>query len=193
MNLSPIRLLTLLAVAVLLLLLLLVSVLLTDTLLNIRQNLERAPDWVWMLVLTGFGFFSLFSGWLIMRILRPAKKISQPRPVVVDEDSVREKLAQSKASGVDTTLAEQELEKLQQRREAGVVHIALYGEISSGKSSLIKALLPDAEVSISVRGGTTQRLDEYRWSSAAGDQLVLTDMPGLNESCLLYTSPSPRD
>ncbi|MBC8211791.1 MAG: GTPase domain-containing protein [Gammaproteobacteria bacterium] len=184
LNLSPVRLLTLVVAAVLLLLLLLVAVLLTDTLLNIRHNLERAPDWVWMLVLTGFGFFSLFSGWLIIRILRPSRKAAQPLPEVVDEDSVREKLAQTKASGVDTALAEQELEKLQQRRQAGIIHIALYGEISSGKSSLIKALLPHAEVNISVKGGTTQQLDEYRWSSAAGDQLVLTDMPGLNETGL---------
>lgn len=181
-NLSPVRLLILLTVAVLLLLLLLLGLLLTDTLLNIRSNLEQAPTWVLMLVLTGFGLFALFSGWLIFRLLRPSKREQQKQSEKIDENSVLEQLQQSKADGIDTHEAEIELEKLNQRRDAGEIHIALYGEISSGKSSLIKALLPEANVQVSVTGGTTQSLDEYRWTSTAGDQLIVTDMPGLNES-----------
>ncbi len=183
-SITPIRLLTLLVVAVLLLLLLMVGVLLTDTLLNIRQNLQQAPDWVLFLVLTAFGLFSLLSGWLIWRLLRPKKvadvKSAQQHPV--DEAGLLEKLQHSKSTGIDTAQAEQELEKLKQRRQAGVIHIALFGEISSGKSSLIKSLLPQTEVEISVKGGTTQSLNQYSWTSPAGDQLILTDMPGLNET-----------
>jgi len=182
-SLSPVRLLTLLVVAVLLLLLLMVGVLLTDTLLNIRENLEQAPAWVFYLVLSAFGLFSLLSGWLIMRLLRP-KKASEDKPHVshpVDEQCLHEKLQHSKSSGIDTTEAEAELEKLKQRRQAGIIHIALFGEISSGKSSLIKSLLPESDIEISVIGGTTQKLTEYCWTSPAGDQLILTDMPGLNE------------
>jgi len=180
---SPIRLLTLLVVTVLLLLLLMVGVLLTDTLLNIRQNLQQAPGWVLFLVLLAFAIFSLLSGWIIVRLLRP-KKIppeKKTRKYPVDEKSVVEQLQHSKSLGIDTSEAEQELERLQQRREAGIIHIVLFGEISSGKSSLIKALLPNTEIEISVKGGTTQNLNEYCWTSPAGDQLILTDMPGLNE------------
>ncbi len=181
--LSPVKLLTLLVVAVLLLLLLIVGVLLTDTLLNIRENLEQAPAWVFYLVLSAFGLFSLFSGWLIMRLLRPKKIVESTQTVAhpVDEESLKEKLQQTKLSGIDTAQAEHELEKLKLRRQAGIIHIALFGEISSGKSSLIKSLLPESEIEISVTGGTTQNLQEYSWTSPAGDQLILTDMPGLNE------------
>ncbi len=182
-SLSPVRLLTLLVVAVLLLLLLMVGVLLTDTLLNIRENLEQAPSWVFYLVLSAFGLFSLLSGWLIMRLLRPKKISAAKLPVShpVDEQSLHEKLQHSKSTGIDTTEAEAELEKLRQRRQAGTIHIALFGEISSGKSSLIKSLLPESDIEISVTGGTTQKLTEFCWTSPAGDQLILTDMPGLNE------------
>ena len=182
-SLSPIRLLTLLVVTVLLLLLLMVGVLLTDTLLNIRQNLEQSPAWVLVLVLTAFGLFSLFSGWMIWKLLR-SKKAPESEYVVqhpVDEESLVEKLQHSKSTGIDTSQAERELENLRQRRQAGIIHIALFGEISSGKSSLIKSLLPDTDIKISVKGGTTQSVDEYCWTSPAGDQLILADMPGLNE------------
>ncbi len=161
-----------------------VGVLLTDTLLNIRQNLQQAPTWVYILVFAAFGLFSLFSGWMIWRLLRPKKNTenNQPPRHPVDEEGLIEKLQQSKSTGIDTTKAEQELLNLRQRRQAGSIHIALFGEISSGKSSLIKALLPDTDVDISVSGGTTQNIDEYCWTSPAGDQLILSDMPGLNEA-----------
>jgi hypothetical protein len=193
LNLSPIRLLTLLAVGVLLLLLLMVAVLLTDTLLNIRHNLEQAPQWVLVLVLTAFGLFLFLAGWLVVRVLRPARKNQQPAPQKIDESSVLDKLQQSKTSGIDTSRAELELQKLEQRRQAGVIHVALYGEISTGKSSLIKALLPDAEVGVAVQGGTTRSLAEYGWTSPAGDELILTDMPGLNESGTIHQQLSQQE
>lgn len=183
-QLSPIKLLTLLVVSVLLVLLLIAGILLTDTLLNIRQNLEQSPAWVFYLVILVFGLFSIVSGWLIFRLLLP-KKVAKPTAASfkpVDEESLNEKLEQFKSTGIDTTEAERELEKLNKRREAGIIHIALFGEISSGKSSLIKSLLPGAEVDIAVTGGTTRQLKEYVWTSPAGDQLILTDMPGLNET-----------
>ncbi len=181
---SPVRILLFVAVAILLLLLLIAGIMLTDTLLNIRHNLQQAPAWVSYLVLAGFAVFSLVSGWLLMRLLRPKKTTPQTRKAQapVDEKTLREKLQQSRASGIDTAQAEQELERLAERRAAGEIHIALFGEISSGKSSLIKALLPHSDVDVSVEGGTTKTLDQYRWVSPAGDQLILTDMPGLNET-----------
>ncbi len=182
-TLSPIRLLTLLAVAVLLLLLLLLGLLLTDTLLNIRSNLEQAPDWIWISVIGGFSLFGLLSLWMLLRLLRPRASTPHPAtPSDIDEHSIKARLERGRHAGIDTRIAEEELEKLRQRREAGDIHVAIYGEISSGKSSLIKALLPGAEPTIAATGGTTQSLDEYHWTSPAGDRLILTDMPGLNEN-----------
>lgn len=183
-NISPIRLLVTLAAALLLLLVLLVGVLLTDTLLNIRHNLQQAPLWVWLLILGGLSLFLLFSGWLVMRLLKPRTRpaLEGTENRVPSEQELTEQLAEVKALGADTAAAEKELSNLQQRKASGTIQVAVFGEISSGKSSLIKALMPGQEIEISVTGGTTRELESYCWTSPAGDRLILTDMPGLDES-----------
>jgi GTP-binding protein EngB required for normal cell division len=70
---------------------------------------------------------------------------------------------------------------LQQRKGAGRIHVSFFGEISSGKSSLIKALLPGSVLETSAVGGTTREIAAYSWHSPSGDELILTDMPGTNE------------
>ena len=183
-NTSVIRLLITLAVVILLLLALLLGVLLTDTLLNIRQNLQQAPAWIWIFILSTLALFSLFSGWLVMKLLKPRSAATRAMQEIEppSEQNLAEQLEEAKAAGTDTSAAEQELSRLQQRRDAGTIHVAVFGEISSGKSSLIKALIPGSEAAVSVTGGTTRELNHYQWTSPAGDQLILTDMPGLGES-----------
>ena len=91
-------------------------------------------------------------------------------------------MAAAEALGADTSRIRHELAELQRRRESGAIHIALFGEISTGKSALVKALLPDAEIQSDVRGGTTRELSRYRWHSPGGDTLLITDMPGTGEA-----------
>ena len=93
-----------------------------------------------------------------------------------------QRIEQARELGLDTAEVEAELASLRQRRAAGEIHVAFLGEISSGKSSLVRALLPDAEILTGAAGGTTRTLAEYRWTSPVGDRLVLVDMPGLNEA-----------
>lgn len=75
-------------------------------------------------------------------------------------------------------------EKLKHQR----VEIAVFGEISTGKSALINALAGAEVASVNVRGGWTKEVWRLDW--AAGDdpatpldesELVLVDTPGLNE------------
>lgn len=181
---SPTRLLLALAVGVLLLLVLVLAVLLTDTLVNIWHNLRDAPDWLVILVLSALGLLSLVSGWALARLLMPKKPpFQQPdQGSKIDKATLDQRLETAKTQGLQTDFAELELQRLEQRRVAGKIFIALFGEISSGKSSLIQALLPHAKAEINVAGGTTRELVEYHWSSPAGDQMVITDMPGLNET-----------
>ncbi len=181
---SPARLLLALAAGVLLLLVLVLAVLLTDTLVNIWHNLRDAPDWLVMLVLSVLGLLSLLSGWALARLLIPKKQsLEQPdRAQKIDKAVLEQRLDTAREQGLETGFADTELAQLEQRRAAGKIFIALFGEISSGKSSLIKALLPDSTVEIDVAGGTTRELTEYHWTSTAGDELVITDMPGLNET-----------
>ncbi len=80
-----------------------------------------------------------------------------------------------------------ELNQYEQRKSQQVIYIALFGDISSGKSSLINALIntdDSQQIESSVIGGTTREISHYHWTLDAKNseiQLVLTDMPGLNE------------
>ena len=85
-----------------------------------------------------------------------------------------------------------ELEEYNHRKVQQILYIALFGDISSGKSSLINALIsaakPDQEDSVpvietSVIGGTTREVNHYHWTSRENTEqsYILTDMPGLNE------------
>ena len=179
----PVRLLLFLGVGVLSLLLLLLVVVVSDALLGFYVNLQQAPLWLVWALLGILSLSSLLVGWLLIRLLRPKRTPPQPteKPAPVTREQVQNRLESAREAQLDTSMAELELQQLEQRREAGQIHIALFGDISSGKSSLIKALLPDAEVEVNVTGGTTRELRDYIWTSPAGDQLVLTDMPGLDE------------
>ena len=179
----PVRLLLILGVGVLFLLFLLLALLLSDALLNFYVNLREVPNWLAWGLLGGLGLLSLLLGWLLIRLLRPkpAPPQTPEKPAPVTLEQVEARLDSARTAELDTSEAEEELVQLQERRQAGVIHVALFGDISSGKSSLIKALLPDAQVEVQVTGGTTRELREYTWTSPAGDRLVLTDMPGLDE------------
>jgi hypothetical protein len=60
--------------------------------------------------------------------------------------------------------------------------VALFGEISTGKSSLIRALAPHAQVASDARGGTTRAVGHYDGSLPDGRTLVLADVPGSREA-----------
>ncbi len=180
---SPLRLILALVTGIALLFLLLLGILLTDTLVNIWHNLREAPLWLQAFIATLLLLFSLLSLWLVWRVMHPKPRLTGMDELTpVDRETLDNHIETAKDQGLDVSVAEQELAQLERRREAGSIHVALFGEISSGKSSLIRALLPEAEAQIKVTGGTTQDIREYHWRSPAGDELILSDMPGLDES-----------
>ena len=71
---------------------------------------------------------------------------------------------------------------------AGRVEIVIFGEISTGKSALINALVGEAVAAVDVRGGWTKEVWHVNWSGAGyvlpglgQSQVVLIDTPGINE------------
>jgi small GTP-binding protein len=82
----------------------------------------------------------------------------------------------------------EQLHDMVAKLEAGRVEIVVFGEISTGKSALINALVGEAVAQVNVRGGWTKDVWHVPWNGAgyivpglAESQLVLVDTPGLNE------------
>jgi len=81
-----------------------------------------------------------------------------------------------------------ELESISAKLEAGVVEIVVFGEIDTGKSALINALVGKAVAEVDVRGGWTKEVWRTDWNGCGyvvpgfeESQVVLLDTPGINE------------
>lgn len=157
---------------------------LTDTAFDVWARLESSPSWFFYLYAVAFLGVSAVGGWALWRLLRPPPGEPAERiegPAEIDREALEQRVEKAGEAGIDIEAVRRELALLQERKAAGKIHVSFFGEISSGKSSLIKALLPGAELAVSAVGGTTRDIASYSWQSPGGDELVLTDMPGTNE------------
>lgn len=177
------RILLALIVILLSLLLLIVLFYLTDFAFVIWERLSQVPIWIVVPYFAGILTAAVGVGWMLWRILVPRRKtsVAPQLQALPSEEELEQRVTTAEQLGIDVEQARYELAKLKERREAGSIYVSLFGEISSGKSSLIKSLLPGAQVEISARGGTTRTLNEYHWRTEAGDELILIDVPGTNE------------
>jgi uncharacterized protein len=137
---------------------------LTDTALSIQERLQRLPAWAaypLAAMLLGIG---VALGYLVWRLLRPVR-VTPALPQVISRDAVAARIAafdakQSSASQPAlvqpdgrtplTAALHAELTELDRRASAPTLYLALFGEISTGKTSLIQAL-----------GGTLVTADAY--------------------------------
>jgi hypothetical protein len=157
----------------------------TKNALDLWDRLRLLPALLFYTYSGAVIFIILFSGWVIFKLVtggRTSKTIPAKRREPVTEASLTQEIKQIETAGMDTTPLQTELDRLHRRKEAGQIHIAFFGDVSTGKSSIIKALLPDAGVEINLRGGSTRDINEYTWQTLAGDRLLLTDLPGRNEA-----------
>ena len=86
-------------------------------------------------------------------------------------ESVRESLQ------ADYQLIRQMLEKLEQ----GQLHIAVFGRVSVGKSSVLNALIGREVFSVSLLHGETKTADMESWKEVDAGGVFLIDTPGINE------------
>lgn len=158
----------------------------TDLGLSVWDRLAQRGTAFWMLYLLLLVLLSAAGIYGVLRVMRLGQPASRSRAVAPvkppDEASLRQRLEHSEAAGVAVESIRRELEELQRRRAAGEIIVAVFGEISAGKSSLVRALLPGSDIAVDVRGGTTRVVTYYTWTSSAGDRLILADLPGLNEA-----------
>ena len=149
------------------------------SLIEIWDRLREGPAIVFYGLLLFLAAIALLAAWLVWTVLFPRKAVrKQKGQIPPTEENLQERLADGRASGIDLSVAEQELLELVRRRDSGTLYLCLMGEISTGKSSLISALAPEAQVEIGVTGGTTEDIAHHRWTTPAGDDVVLADVPG---------------
>jgi len=81
-----------------------------------------------------------------------------------------------------------ELEAIGKKLEEGRVEIVIFGEIDTGKSALINALVGQTVAEVDVRGGWTKEVWRAAWTASGycvpgfeHSQVVLLDTPGINE------------
>jgi len=154
----------------------------TRSVLDIWDRMQLLPPTLFYTYATIIVAFVLATSWLIWKLLKPVSTNSSHDIDNISKESVIEDIEHAEKQGMDTAQLRRELEELESRKETGTIFVALFGNVSTGKSSIIKSLLPNAEIDISVRGGSTQEISQYTWSSSSGDRLVLTDLPGRNEA-----------
>ena len=126
----------------------------------------------------------------------PTPQEKKPQTVDADYqaalDSVRNAIEQFKACSDEERQALQkdlnELASMSEKLESGRVEIVVFGEISTGKSALINALVGEQLTNVNVQGGWTKDLWHVPWEGVgycvpgfANSQVVLIDTPGLNE------------
>lgn len=150
-----------------------------NALLDLRERLDALSPWLAggvLLLLAGFAAAGLWVAWRLWRT-PPAK------PIAAAAATSRPQL-EARLSQLDDPPAQPlraELGELDRRAASGELYVALFGAVSAGKSSLVRALLPEADVDIAVSAGTTRAVRHYRGALTDGSELVLADVPGAGE------------
>ena len=141
-------------------------------------------------LIVGVALSILFRLWRKSRAKRLRKELRDRNPSeltsVQQLQEIDENLSEAHDLRSDSSVAEdlrQELDPLvqqvEEKRESQSLEIAAFGTISSGKSSLLNALVGRDVFVTDARGGTTVQRNELPWPGQ--DKIVLVDTPGLGE------------
>jgi len=151
----------------------------TESAFNVWDRLLAGPRWVLYLYATAMLSLVCVAVWLTIRLLvRRERKPGKSKVSRLSPEEIKSRLHDAEKAGVNTDEAQAELRELASRQQSGSVHLCFFGEVSAGKSSLIKALVPDADVVIDVVAGSTSDIRHYRWRDQGSTQILLTDVPG---------------
>ncbi|MBS0591754.1 MAG: 50S ribosome-binding GTPase [Proteobacteria bacterium] len=174
----PLRLILLAAVALALAAVLWTTIAALRSGLALWQELRDLPIWTRyaaaiVLVLVVLGFAGVAH-----RLLRsrPRTRATPKVPQRADVQTHLDTLAQRQA---DIGELQAELAELDRRARSEAPYVAVFGEISAGKSSLIRALA-HAAIDTDVLGGTTRAVAHYA-ADLDGAALILADVPGTHE------------
>lgn len=157
--------------------LLLIAVgLLADQLLTWLERFSRLPLYLQYGLGAGGALLVLGAGawWLLGR----RRSIRAEPPAALSVDVLTERIASLGEKGALVEPARAELVELKERQAHAAPYVAFFGAVSMGKSSLIRALSADQRIAVDVRGGTTSKVDHFRWQSRRVGPVELADVPG---------------
>ena len=177
---QPLRILLAIALLLGVAMLLLTLLRATDAALSVWERLQAWPDWVSWAFVAALALLLSASIWLIWRLLRPSKKRTL-QVAVIDRGALEQRIERIIEDAPEATAAREELAELDRRRAEGAVQVCLFGHVSTGKSSLLRALAPETEVDIDVIGGSTRRITHHHGQLPDGRRLDLADVPGSAE------------
>jgi len=152
----------------------------TQTALNVWDRLLEGPRILLWGYVGAMGLLILLAIYLIWLLVIRRKAPSAKKALVkpLSREDIEARMRDAESAGIDVSDARRELQELAARQAAGAIHLCFFGEISTGKSSLIKALVPDADVEVGAVGGSTSAVRHYTWRNADGVEILLTDVPG---------------
>ncbi len=178
---QPLRYLVAIALAVGAAMLLLTLLRATDAALSVWQRLQDWPLAVRYGVAAAFALLLIAASYGIWRLLRPSRPRA-PKAAALDRHAIQTRIERLPETDEGATAARAELAELDRRRAAQTVQACLFGQISTGKSSLLHALAPEAMPAIGVIGGTTTQVQRHRGTLPDGRTLELSDVPGSLEA-----------
>ncbi|UJF24992.1 50S ribosome-binding GTPase [Suttonella sp. R2A3] len=156
----------------------------TDVAFRVWDRLQNTPSGfllvyvLGVIVIATLGILLIYRIWTVGR-RKPTKKAS-PEPLRVED--VQARLEDARSKGIDVHTVDQDLAAVSDKSEPRELQIALFGKISTGKSSLIQTILPQAHIDISIIGGSTTRVERYSYTADSGLDLTLYDMPGTQQA-----------
>lgn len=140
------------------------------------MGLPAGMRWLLGLVLLLLALAGVAFGVWWLRPRKPRAPVTAP-----DRASLEARIEKLREAETDVEELRNELGELDRRRASARMYLAVFGEISTGKSTLIAALVPGATPARDARGGTTREVATYD-TTVDGQDWTVADVPGSSEA-----------
>ena len=157
----------------------------TDIAFRVWDRIQHTPPAFIAIYLTIVALIAAIGLGLIWKIWTVGRKRRGQGTTAAEKkrhtlEELQARAAAARAQGVDVSAIEAELAAIE--AEPQELELAFFGKISTGKSSLIQTLLPNASVDTSIIGGSTTAIERYHYENNRGLSLTLLDMPGTHQA-----------
>ena len=129
--------------------------------------------------------FDALPGWPWKKKRTPADESGGEDHLNLARESLRELINDSRLPpGVRESLSQDydAVQAMLDKLEHGHIHLAAFGRVSTGKSSLLNALIGEDRFTVSPLHGETKRSSMEAWREEQAGGVYLIDTPGLDEA-----------